>query len=453
VSTESEPGAVEQPSSLPPIPLSPVEHIFWQHPIGTRVTVIVWLRGAVDGQSLRRALVRTARRQPRLRAGVGRDRRGGHAFHFADDAAPIPVDIVECGEGELPWREAVHDFMSWEFRSCGPLAAVKVLGSSNRERAVLLFSVHHAVADGASALGLVSTLLNEYAVVEADGAAADPPSALPLEVPRGRRTSWKSRWWLLRRFLNLRRQEKRSTTPFGAARPDVPPHSQWAHWVFSPDETLALIRRCRRERTSLNAAIIAAVSCSVAEYTRRVERLKWQVPFDVREQLRGDGWPAGADGIACCIATMNGIAAVAPGDSLWDVARAAHDDIQAFADHEGPLVLYNGAAALRGAMAANAVSLSSARRPDLLATNYGVVPLASAYGSLSVEGCTLTIKPGAGGPVVVAEALVIGQRLNLGLSADRQDPSLWEYLRAAVRRRFDDAIGERTLALPKEARL
>jgi hypothetical protein len=436
----------EDRTALAPIRLSPVEQVFWRHPIGTRVTVVVWLGGSVENETLTMALRRAARRHARLRAAVKGDGRGGYAFHFADSVTDIPAEIVDCEAAAPPWREAVHDFMSWSFPPSGPLAAVKVLRDRARGNSVLLFSVHHAAADGASALRLVATLLREYASVES-GETTDPSPELPLRAPGGRRTSWSSRWWLLRRFLKLRKEEKRRLSPFTAAKADVRPHSQWAHWVFSPEETLALIRRCRRERTSLNAAIIAAVSCSVAEWTRRVERLKWQVPFDVREQLRGDGWPAGSDEIACCIATLNGLTTVGPEASFWDTARAAHDDVQAFAEHDGPLVLYNGASALSGAMAASAVSMSSTRRPDLLATNYGVVPLDGSYGSLRVEGCTLTIKPDATGPVLVAEALVVGHRLNIALSADRQDETLWEHLQRSVRRRLGEAIGETALAL------
>jgi hypothetical protein len=84
---------------------------------------------------------------------------------------------------------------------------------------------------------------------------------------------------------------------------------------------------------------------------------------------------------------------------------------------------------------------SGARRVTLLATNYGVINIRDAYGSLRPRGCTLILKTDIVGPSLIMEALVMGQRLNIGFSADALEPAFWERLQAAVRRRLDTAAG------------
>jgi hypothetical protein len=44
------------------------------------------------------------------------------------------------------------------------------------------------------------------------------------------------------------------------------------------------------------------------------------------------------------------------------------------------------------------------------------------------------------GPSILMEALVMGQRLNIGLVGDSLEPVFWERLQMAVRRRLDAAI-------------
>jgi hypothetical protein len=80
-------------------------------------------------------------------------------------------------------------------------------------------------------------------------------------------------------------------------------------------------------------------------------------------------------------------------------------------------------------------------RVTLLATNYGVVDVSEAYGSLRLRACMLTFKHDVSGPSLIMEAMVVGQRLNIGLAGDSLAPAFWERLQIAIRRHLDAAAG------------
>ena len=256
---------------------------------------------------------------------------------------------------------------------------------------------------------------------------------------------WWDKLWLVRRFMRLQRQDRRCRqTALPHAR-EITPQSQWVHWVFPRDATLRVIRRCRKEHTSLGAALVAAVCSGVMDCLPVPAGLfKCQFPLNVREALAGPAGPVTAEDLGCFVSVMNEFYEVPRKPDFWKLARHAHQALQNFVRHGGPSFGYNMAAVATTRPFKRAVPrlVVSDQRLTLLANNYGVLNVSDAYGSLRPRECTLTFKNYEHGPSLVAQGLVMGQRLNVGFVADGLDPAFWDRLHVAVHRRLEAASVE-----------
>jgi hypothetical protein len=401
-----------------------------------RIAPVGHLEGCVEADFLVDALERLQWRHPKLRARVVQGADGRRRYHFDQPPAPIPLEVRDYDAEELPWRQEAARLQ--QIPVDGPAAVVTVLRSRSQGRSLLILSAHHGLADGRACLTLVADVLSEYAKAEAhlDGPAL--PS-LPLITALRAKPSggWTGRWRLMRRFLRLERTERRSPpTPLPDGR-GIPAFSQWVHWVLSREETLRLIRRCRQERVSSSAALVSAVYCALMDCLPLSEALfKLHCPFDVRDTLERAEGPVTAEDVGCFVSSMRTLCRVRQQPAFWALAKEIHDDLQDFTRSGGPALGYN----LTSMALSRAVPrpVDSSRRPTLLFTNYGVINLAASYGSLRVRECTLALMGDQfTGHRLIMEALVMGQRLNLGFAADGLEPSFWERLQAAVRRQVD----------------
>jgi hypothetical protein len=443
--------------SIPPLLLSPVDNLFWSFGErfgGARVVLVLRLHGVIREDLLAAALRQLQRRHPKLRAVIAPRSDGKNHFLFEPPSPPIPYDITDYDQSETPWRDETRRLLQIGFPAEGPLGAVTVLRSPGHNRSELLLSVHHAIADGRSTLMLVDDLLTEYARAESNGDVAERPGLRPVTAARARSAGgWRSRWWMMRRMVRLQLDDRRERlTALPEAR-DIPPQSQWVHWVYSREETLRLVRRCRKEATSFGGAQLAAACCGLMDcLTTSNGVFKGHFPFDLREELEGYPSPVTAEDLGCFVSTMNEYYELPQQPAFWDLARRAHQDLQGFVQKGGPALYFNLAqTGARGlfARATPRAMLSNSRRTTLLATNYGVVNIRDAYGSLRPLECTLIFKNDVIGPSLVMEALVMGQRLNIGLCAESLEPAFWERLQAAIRKRFADAVGDQQEVSPQ----
>ena len=94
-------------------------------------------------------------------------------YQFDQQPPPIPLEISDYTEEKLPWREETRRLLEGGF-AAGSLAAVTVLRCPSRCCFDLLLVVHHAIADGLSAIVLVHDLLTEYARIESGADPAAP---------------------------------------------------------------------------------------------------------------------------------------------------------------------------------------------------------------------------------------------------------------------------------------
>jgi hypothetical protein len=434
---------------LEPVLLGPVEDLFWglgeRFAGAFRVAVVFWLDGDVEAEPLKTALSRLQQRHPKLRAAIVRGSDKRRRYHFDQPTIPIPFEIIDHDEDEAPWRAETRRLLDRGFPAVGPFAAVTVVRNRSRSASVLIVSVHHAIADGLSGIMLVDDLLAEYADAEAHRETASRPDLRAVTAPRATTPpGWRHRVWLVRRLMRLQREDRSARQTLLPSAPDIPPQSQWVHWIFSREDTLRLVRRCRKERASLSGAMLAAICSALMDCLPVSQGLfKCQFPFDLRETLEGSAGPITGQDLGCFVSVMNQYYDVSQSPVFWDLARRADHDIQMFVQHGGPGFYYNIVSFLDWlfAVAGPVLSRPTPTRVTLLSTNYGVVNTRADYGSLRPRGSTLMFKNDVIGPSLVMEGLVMGQRLNIGLAADGLEPAFWERLQTAVRRHLDSASG------------
>lgn len=443
------PGRHEPPRSFL---LSPLESMFWRleessHGIG-RVILLFQLHGCIEASYLLIALREVQRRHPKLQAAVTEGVKGRLHYEFTDACPPIPFEIRDYTQEESPWREEARRLLALEFPARGPFAAVTVLRNRSRSHSDLLLTVHHAIADGLSAIMLVDDLLTEYANAEQNLQLPTRP-ALPAFTAANAKSSrkWRDRGWVFRRFVQIQRQGKRSRpTPLPESA-GIAPQSQWAHWILSREDTWRFVRRCRMEKTSVSEAMVSAVCCGLLDCLPLEKALfKCQFPFNLREELAGPEGPVTDRDLGCFVSMMNELFEVHKNLDFWRFARYVREKVEGFVQHGGPSFCYNLASFLKHPLFVNALRRlpGSGTRITLLATSYGLLNVRDVYGSLRPRGCTLTFKNNAEGPWLVMEGLVMAQQLNIGFVAEGLEPAFWQQLQLAVRKHLDMASLQQT---------
>jgi hypothetical protein len=279
------------------------------------------------------------------------------------------------------------------------------------------------------------------------------PSLPVLSVKRAKYSSgrWLNRFWLLNRFRRMLQTESQvPLTQLPEAR-NVPLLSQWEHWVFPTEETVALIRCCRKQQISISGILVAATFCGLMDCLSKPGEevlFKWQVPFNIRKLLAGPSCPVTDQDLGCFVSTIKGLVRITERPSFWDVARSADQDLQTAIERGGPSFSYNVSSRVFDLRMAYfrllrkpvPAAQHAKARETLLATNYGVIDLLDTYGSLHPRECTLMFRNDICGPYLAMEALVMGQRLNIGFAAHGLDPKFWERLRRVVRGYFEVAM-------------
>jgi hypothetical protein len=429
------------------VPMSAVEAVFWRESL--RVVTICWLDGCVEEARLATAIRAVEARHPKLRTVPVEGPGGTPAYRLDRDGPPVAWSIRDGAAAAASWRDHAREMVAAGPTPPAPWAEVRALRDRATGTSLLIVAVYHAVADGRALIQLTQDLLAAYAEAEAGAPATVPPSPV-LSDARVAATRWRDRLWLARRFLRVEREDRRTPWVRLPPAPDLPPLSQWAHRAFAADASLRLARRCRAEKASLTALLVAAAACAVSDAVDAGPvPVKWQSAFDVRESLTSPAGPVPADAIGSFMALMRGACRVAPARDLWAEARLVQEEIDAFSAHGGPAAAYRLVQLARPRPpvgippAADEGRPGSAerRRPTVFVTHYGLLALRAAYGSLrpTAFGLGLRGNPVTGSRLFV-EGVVLGRQLNISVGAcDALQPAFWADFHAAFDRHLDRA--------------
>ena len=426
-------------------PLDPWDELF--HSIYKRYegtgtgAAVVHLRGDIKPEPLRAALATLQMRHPKLRARIVGAADGRHAFEIPADHPPIPFDVKDIDSGDLPWEEESSRMLAARLDpAIDPLARVVVLRAPGRNRCVLVLMAHHAIGDGRSLVRLTDDLLRYYAEAEqgvAPHVSPVPVITAPQASPAG--TMW-TRLVQSAVLFRRRRQNRRADWVRLPHAASASPHLLWAHFVFTEQDTAALARHCRREKTTLYGALFAAAARGLLAALRQPRALfKCRFPIDIRRMLTSAAGPVTDHHLGNFISGYEAFYDVDDRSAFWTLAHRARRDMDRFTSAGGPSIVYNFIRFIRLPYVP-----PTQRRGTILVNSYGVVDLRDRYGSVDVEELSVVFNNLAAGPSLLIQGFVVRKRLNVSLSMVDVPEDFWTQVRAAVEDELREAIhGER----------
>ena len=275
------------------------------------LVVLVRLDGPAVDDLLPAALAALRERHPLLRARIV-GRHGRPRFEFNDAAGPACIPLrTERSDGPSHSLAVAEAELNTSFDpAIGPLARLTCLigpGSATD----LILTLHHAIADGASAANLVHELLGSCQArlagaawpTLASAASAAPPPLTDL-LPVGMR-GWRGRT----KRLALVARECRDEVAYRAAnrgqrRPvPGPGHAVLRPLTLDPGYTDALVSRGRRQRLTLTSVLAAGLLWQVnaALYQGRLATMRVVIWVDLRPYLKP---PVSSEKLGCYISML-----------------------------------------------------------------------------------------------------------------------------------------------------
>lgn len=414
-------------------PLSPQDNIFFAaHDMFEGLGLgafVIRLRGMVEEPLLRAALARLQQRHPRLRARIRMDG-DRRSWDILAEPPPIPLRIKDYGPEPMPWHEEAYaDICEKMDVSVGPMARVLVLRSREQGVCEMIFSLHHGVADGASAVRIMDDVLCFYAELEQGGEPA-PVVSLPLvsishAQPSGR---------LARRILavlkiGLQRIHKRRGNWIDLpAAPEGSTHPHVERVTFTEQESAAIQQNCMAERTTVGGALYAAAVSGLADMVPdRSFRYRFRMPINIRHTLIGPDGPVTSNDVGCFVSRYEMLYAVHKPCSFWELARQIWRDMETYVTSGGPQLYYNIAGLIR------VKKLRLLGKRDTMMVNYfRVARLRGQFGSLRVEEFMTIARGDQFGPALNVWGVTLGNRLCVWVAAQSVPREFWAGYRDAV---------------------
>lgn len=415
------------------LPLSPADNLFFAaHDLFDGLGLgafVMRIRGVIDESRLRAALARVQQRHPRLRARIHQE--GDRRFwDLQDPPPPIPLTIKDYGAEPMPWHEEAYaDICCAMDTSVGPMARVLVLRSREQNLCEMIFSLHHGVADGASAVRVMDDVLCYYAELERGGEPA-PVTPLPL-VSVDRAQPAGTRWQRFRILLDIARQRIHKRRGRWVDLPPAPPGPTIPHVervTFSEAETAAIQRACMDERTTIGGALYAAAVSGLADMVPdRAFSYRVRMPINIRHALIGPDGPVSSHDVGCFVSRFEHLYAVSKPCSYWDLARQIWRDMETYVTSGGPQLIYNIVRYLR------VKKLRLLGKRDTMMVNYfRVARLRGQIGSLRVEEFMTLARGDQFGPALNVWGVLLDRRLCVWVAAQAVPREFWAGYRDAV---------------------
>jgi hypothetical protein len=348
--------------------------------------------GPLDPDLLRRALDALQAARPLLRVRVER----GELPAFSSDGVPrIPLRCVAGGE-EDRWSAELEDELNLGFAwERGPLIRATLIrgqGSSD-----LLFTLHHAIVDGAALNYVVRDVLQTAAALLVGGPVPAPtPVRPPLEVllpPEGHGlAALRGAARSAARHLAGAVQRPARLPPDGAAPPGLR-RTRVLALELDPAEASALSRRCRAEGVTVHGALVAALLQSVRaqlDLDEAPRLLSCASPVSLRRYLAS---PLDAEIGMFMSAVLLALPVSASGDP-WALARRAKAALGAAIERGEHFAAIRLQGLLRAAAsdperfawAAEALFPAAAA-----VTNFGRADISACYGPLALQALDASV--------------------------------------------------------------
>ncbi len=399
-------------------PLSALEHTvetFNQLAASYNIVTISRVRGRLDGEVLEKAIYFAQQHHPLLNYCIDGQRKGQPQLQ-PQSLHPIPV-VVSHSQEPSDWQDAVSAELNTKIESHRQLMRVVLVTQPNTQTHHLITTLHHAIADGLSALRLHQDLLTFCQQILTGQMPADvePLPVLPMAeallpaAHQGRMGKLKGTVYLLKiqlKYLYYRPKTLRFEQTVAIADR----RCGFLRRELSPEITTQLVQRCRQEQTTVQGVLCAAMLRSVANHLRTPQcptvNAVSRTYTDLRRRLSP---PLSHQPLGFFASGVASFHCLAPEASLWDLARDAKHQIQRELANGGDFYTVRQARNLVAAMLA---------RPNqapvtVEITNVGQVDLPATYGPLVLEDISYCVPQAVFGGVYTATAITFRDTLVL----------------------------------------
>ena len=261
----------------------------------------------------------------------------GQLHYEVDSALEIPVrEIARVSRsGEPQWRAMIEEELNAPLDTKAGLMRVTYVpaGAGPDEFHEIIIKAHHGIMDAASMMRVYGMFLS-YCGQLAAGQSPNPGTSRPISPPttellplRGLGLRWR-----LFRFMGYMMwsmiTKKPKPMPITDFAPIAEQHSSFVDVRLPADTLTALVERARAERSSVTAALAAAMLLSTRKFMDGDDALNlaWLSPLSYRNAIRSDF--ADPANLAFAFGTGIFVNRVDPAGKFWDLARATKNKIE-----------------------------------------------------------------------------------------------------------------------------
>jgi NRPS condensation-like uncharacterized protein len=257
---------------------------------GTWVVVLVSrIKGPLSEDIVRQALDIVQRRHPRLHSRIVGSK--GNLCFESEGTQKIPLRLVDK---EVPWQEVVLEELNTKIESSQGLMRAVLVRSDKHNVGHLITTVHHVIIDGLSGIRLhqeILTYMQKIAsgeqISQVPGLSALPPvdALLPDSMKKGFKGAIKGLlffWRLLFKTVWYRPK----TLDLEACVPLELRRCGMVHLELEVALTQQLVKTCRQKKTTVQAALCAAMLFVAAKKIRPTAvRVSCNSVVDLRKRL------------------------------------------------------------------------------------------------------------------------------------------------------------------------
>ncbi len=296
------------------------------------IVTISRVKGGLKEEIVRQALDLIQTRHPRLKSCIV----GAlDSLHFKFGARKIPLRVVSKQTSEQ-WQEVVVSELNQPIDSENGLIRAVLITFPNDKLNYLLTTLHHAISDGLSTIQLHSEILT-YCHKIVDGEKEENIHSLhPLPdiqelMPKsmdGNITSFKRLLFLLRHIIKLRLRRPK-TLSFEKCVPLELRRSNMVQRKLNQEITAQLIELCKKERTTVQGALCAAMMLAVAREidskSRANLRLSCNSYIDLRKRLQTE---IHRENLGILVSAIISLHTLDINTYFWDLARDVRQQLK-----------------------------------------------------------------------------------------------------------------------------
>jgi NRPS condensation-like uncharacterized protein len=353
------------------------------------VVTIGRIRGCLKAEILRQALDLIQARHPRLNSRLVGEL---DTLHFEVGVGNIPLDIVQKQSDEQ-WLDVVLEELNQPIDSEKYLIRCVLIIFPDDRLNYLLTILHHAISDGLSTIQLHSEILT-YCQQIIDGKTAENiPSLQPLPdirslMPKsmqGKIGTIKGILFLLKLKLKLSLHHP-ETLKFEQC---VPLNSRSCGMIqrqLTPEVTTQLVELCRREKTTVQGTLCAAMMMAAAQEisseTSRNSSPKIPVScrsfVDLRKHLKPE---VSRENLGILASSITSLHTLDSSTSFWNLARDVRQQLKVSLESEDIFSVVLMFRKIIGVL----VSRPNEAPVTVGVTNVGRIDIPSHYGLLELE--------------------------------------------------------------------